>query len=61
MQALLDEVGGEIVAGPSELGRYQVRIDHGAADDAQVGGVLAALGSDPRVRFAGRSLTERLP
>ena len=26
MQALLDDIGGEIVAGPSELGRYSVRV-----------------------------------
>jgi hypothetical protein len=54
MQAMLDEIGGEIVAGPSELGRYSVRV----GDDAQVREALAVLARDSRVRFAGRSLLD---
>jgi hypothetical protein len=58
MQALLDDIGGEIVAGPSELGRYSVRVATGGDDAARVREVLDALAADSRVRFAGRSLIE---
>jgi anti-sigma factor RsiW len=52
--ALLADVGGEIVAGPSEVGRYTVRIG-GDSDVAEVDGALATLSADTRVRFVGRS------
>jgi hypothetical protein len=58
IQALLDEIGGEIVAGPSELGRYSVRVAAGRADAARLRKPLEVLAADPRVRFAGRSLSE---
>jgi hypothetical protein len=61
MQALLDEIGGEIVAGPTSLGRYSVRVAKVRADDAQLRELLAGLGADPRVKFAGRAMTEALP
>ncbi len=61
IQALLDEIGGEIVAGPSELGRYSVRMRDDAADDAQIAELLGTLSADLRVRFAGRSLGEVRP
>jgi len=54
MQELLDDIRGEIVAGPSELGRYSVRV----AGDQPKSELLAALAADPRVRFAGPALTE---
>jgi hypothetical protein len=57
MQELLDEIGGKIVAGPSELGRYSVRV----AGEQPNGELLAALAVDPRVRFAGPALTEVQP
>ncbi len=53
MQSLLQEIGGEIEAGPSGVGRYRVRLDAPIADAS-----LAKLNKDPRVRFAGRALTE---
>jgi hypothetical protein len=56
MQQLLDDIPGEIVAGPSRLGRYSVRVA-GARADAQVGDLLASLSTDPRVRFAGPTLS----
>jgi hypothetical protein len=56
--ALLAKVGGEIVAGPSAVGRYSVRLGDGPLDQAAVERALATLSSDPRVRFAGRSFTE---
>jgi hypothetical protein len=61
MQALLDEIGGEIVAGPSELGRYSVRVAAGPADAAHVRELLDVLAGDSRVRFAGRSLFQPPP
>ena len=61
MQQLLDEIDGEIVAGPSTLGRYSVRISGAQPDAAQLAKLLETLGADPRVRFAGRALTEVEP
>ena len=61
MQALLDEIGGEIVAGPSELGRYSVRVPAARADAARWRELLEVLAADSRVRFAGRSLIEPTP
>ena len=59
MQALLDDIGGEIVAGPSNLGRYSVRVDR--TDGAELEEILGTLAADPRVRFAGRTLTDVQP
>jgi hypothetical protein len=61
MQALLDEIHGDIVAGPTQLGRYSVRIAGDHAKREQVDKVIAALAADPRVRFAGPSLAEVQP
>ena len=58
MQALLDDIGGEIVAGPSDLGRYSVRVAAGRSDAARLRELLDALATDSRVRFAGRSLLD---
>jgi hypothetical protein len=58
IQALLQTVDGEIVAGPSELGRYSVRIRDGHATDTEVTALIEKLAHDPRVRFAGRAFTE---
>ena len=58
IQALLQTVDGEIVAGPSELGRYSVRVHGGTATDAEVTALVDKLEHDPRVRFAGRAFTE---
>ncbi len=57
IQALLTSIDGEIVTGPTELGRYGVRIHGGAIDDEKLAALLARLAHDPRVRFAGRSFT----
>jgi hypothetical protein len=61
LQALLDEIGGEIVAGPTSLGRYSVRVAGGQANDAQIRDLLVRLGADPRVKFAGRAVSEAQP
>lgn len=54
--ALLNGIGVEIVAGPSEIGRYGVRLTHTPAGDAELARALERLANDPHVRFAGRSL-----
>jgi hypothetical protein len=61
MQALLDDIGGEIVAGPSPLGRYSVRLSRTQTGSADIAELLDALSSDPHVRFAGRALTDIEP
>jgi hypothetical protein len=55
MRDVLRSVGGRIVAGPSDIGRYTIEIDAqgrgaGAADDR-----LAALRRNDRIRFIGPS------
>lgn len=54
MRALLRDIDATIVAGPTEIGRYTVRLDSSATDDT-LADVIARLMRDPRVRFAGRS------
>jgi hypothetical protein len=54
--ALLNSIDVEIVAGPSEIGRYGVRLTREPAGDAELARALERLASDPHVRFAGRSL-----
>jgi Putative zinc-finger len=55
MQAVLDELGGEVAAGPTDLGRYTVQLDRDASE-AEIAALLERLRTDPRVRFAGRAL-----
>jgi hypothetical protein len=55
IQALLKSIGGEIVTGPTELGRYGVRVHGGEINDQELAALLERLAHDPRVRFAGRS------
>ena len=57
MQELLDSIGGEIVAGPSNLGRYTVRM-RAPRSAAVLRELLGLLSADSRVRFAGASLAE---
>ena len=60
MQALLDAIDGEIAAGPTDIGRYTVRLE-GRDASARREAALAMLRADPRVRFASPSLTEPAP
>lgn len=57
MRAFLRDIEGTIVVGPSEIGRYTVRLNlrSRAADDRDA--LMASLQSDPRVRFAGWNFT----
>jgi len=61
MQELLDDIDGEIVAGPSELGRYSVRVAGKQPSREALGDLLGILTADPRVRFAGPALAEVQP
>jgi hypothetical protein len=61
IQSLLDAIGGEIVAGPSDIGRYSVRVPAQEPNREQLGALLGALTADPRVRFAGPALAEVRP
>jgi hypothetical protein len=61
IQALLDDIGGTIVAGPTPLGRYSVRLTGPAPDDARLAELLASLNKDRRVRFAGPALSKVEP
>jgi hypothetical protein len=61
MQELLDGIGGEIVAGPSAVGRYSVRVAGVRADTEQLDALQRRLLADPRIRFAGRTLSEVPP
>jgi hypothetical protein len=61
VQALLRSIDGEIVTGPSSLGRYGIRIRGARPSDEQLTALLDRLAHDPRVRFAGRSFTESTP
>jgi anti-sigma factor RsiW len=58
MQKLLDDIDGEIVAGPGGSGRYSVRVGDGHLDPERLTELLRVLAADPRVRFAARSLIE---
>jgi hypothetical protein len=61
MAALLADVDGEIVAGPSAVGRYSVRIASGRANETQLLRIVDRLAADSRVRFVGPSLAELPP
>jgi hypothetical protein len=58
VRALLERIGGEIVGGPSDIGRYRVRMaDSGPAGDSDdIERAIDALQTDPHVRFVGRAL-----
>jgi hypothetical protein len=61
IQELLDRIDGEIVAGPTELGRYSVRVAGDAPSGNKLDQLLGILAADPRVRFAGPSLADVQP
>ena len=56
MQALLAEIDGSIAGGPSEAGRYTIRLDDAKVTDARLDELVARLAADPRILFAGRTL-----
>jgi hypothetical protein len=56
IQALLAQIDGSIAGGPTEAGRYTIRLDDESVTDAQLDALVARLAADPRIRFAGRTL-----
>jgi anti-sigma factor RsiW len=61
MQVLLDEIDGSITSGPTDAGRYTVRVANGNASEEEIARILARLMRDPRLRFAARSLSAAAP
>ena len=61
IEALLEQIGGEIVAGPGAVGRYRVRLGARAATDAELTRVIETLTADSRVRLAARARTSPEP
>lgn len=55
IDALTGQLGGRVVDGPSEIGRYTIEIDRSAAAASDVERTLGEIREDPRVRFAARS------
>ena len=56
LRALVTEMDGSIVSGPTAVGRYRIRLHDGAIGEAQLTDLIRTLRDDERVRFAGRSL-----
>jgi hypothetical protein len=57
MRALLQDIGGTIVVGPSAVGRYTVRLNRRGDATGDRNALIASLQADPRVRFAGWNFT----
>ena len=53
MRALLAEINGSIVGGPTEIGRYTVRLGDPALDDEGLRALIREFIADERVQFAG--------
>ena len=51
--ALIREINGVTIDGPSDVGRYRVRLTEADAD--RIDGIIARLRGDARVRFAARA------
>jgi hypothetical protein len=56
LNGLVDEFGGMLVSGPSELGRYTIALE--ARSESMLNEILTTLRSDPNIRFAGRSFVD---
>jgi hypothetical protein len=53
LNALIDEIGGVLIGGPSELGRYTISL--AIRSESTLSEILATLQANPKIRFAGRS------
>ena len=60
MRSLLQATGAVIVNGPTELGRYTIRLD-GTPDGGDFATAIEILRGDPRVRFVGPAFIEEAP
>lgn len=58
IRAVVNEMNGTIVGGPSALGRYTIKLNATDLTADQVHDLIERLGKDERIRFAGRSLIE---
>jgi hypothetical protein len=58
IRQVLSEIGGEITAGPSDVGRYTVRLDDRKLTADDVSAIAERLAADPRVRFAAPAVRE---
>jgi hypothetical protein len=56
MRELLSDLDATIVGGPSDIGRYTVRIGGNARTEADISALLERLSNDRRIRFAGRTM-----
>jgi len=55
LRALVTEIDGFIISGPTALGRYRIRLTDDAVDEAHLSDLIRTLSHDERVRFAGPS------
>ncbi len=55
LRALVTEIDGSLVSGPTALGRYRIRLYGDAVDEAHLSDLIRTLSHDERVRFAGPS------
>jgi anti-sigma factor RsiW len=58
MRSLVREINGTIVAGPSDIGRYTIRLDAGVTNGESLRHVIERMQLDRRVRFAGRAFPQ---
>ena len=58
MRALLSEFDATIIAGPTEIGRYTIRLNDAAINDERVVNIVQAMNGDDRIQFAGPSLIQ---
>lgn len=56
LEQFLADIGGTLVGGPTELGRYTIEVTQ--ESDRGIQDLIDELRQDPSVRFAGRSYTE---
>jgi hypothetical protein len=56
LNALIDEFGGVLIGGPSELGRYTIALKTGT--ESTLSEILTTLQANPKIRFAGRSYAD---
>lgn len=62
MRDVLRSVGGKILAGPSDVGRYTIEIDATGPNGGETANSLDVLRRDDRIRFAGPSfIPPKLP
>ena len=56
IRALLSEINGSIVAGPTQIGRYTVRLEDTTLYHEGLTALIRVMSADDRVRFAGPAI-----